>query len=178
MCSDYVYWAFWDFAICVRQKSQNNLSLLHWHQSSCTADNKSIRIEKAYLRNALKFSFNVVSSTQISFNILSKSVCDYIILPMEINSKCMHGLIVLAPGVPYPLKLSMSEVFPASRTNYSQPSVIPGAKVITWVSLSWPCDSSSSAWIKAMYMETVWNMRVNWMCDRLDAFTSEYYFSK
>lgn len=64
---------------------------------------------------------------------------------MEINSKYMHELIVLALSVPFALKLSMSEVFPGPRTNYSEPSAIPGAKVIMWVSLSWPYGSSSSA---------------------------------
>lgn len=59
---------------------------------------------------------------------LSKSVGDYILLPMEMNSKYMHELIVLALSVP--LKLSMSEVFPRPRTNYSQPLAVPGAKVI------------------------------------------------
>lgn len=42
----------------------------------------------------------------------------------------MHGLIVLAQTVPFPLKLSMLEVFPGLRTNYSQPSGVPKAKVI------------------------------------------------
>lgn len=49
---------------------------------------------------------------------------------MEINSKYMQELIVLAQSVSFPLKLSMSEVFPGPRTNYSQPSAIPEAKVI------------------------------------------------
>lgn len=61
----------------------------------------------------------------------SKQICVFIILPMEMNSKCMHGLIVLAQTVPFPLKLSMLEVFPGLRTNYSQPSGVPRAKVIT-----------------------------------------------
>lgn len=60
----------------------------------------------------------------------TKSVCDYIISPMEMNSKYMHVLIVLAESVPFHLKLSTSEVFPGPRTNYSEPSVVPGGKVI------------------------------------------------
>lgn len=42
----------------------------------------------------------------------------------------MQDLIVLAQCVPFPLKLSMSEVLPGRRTNYLEPSVVPGAKVI------------------------------------------------
>lgn len=64
---------------------------------------------------------------------------------MEMNSKYMHELIVLAQSVSFPLKASMSEVFSGPRTNYSEPSAVPGAKVIMWVSLSWPYGSSSSA---------------------------------
>lgn len=48
----------------------------------------------------------------------------------KINSKYMHELIVLAHSAPFPLKLCMSEVFPGPRTNYSEPSAVPGAKVI------------------------------------------------
>lgn len=55
---------------------------------------------------------------------------------MEMNSKYMHELIVLAQSVSFPLKASMSEVFSGPRTNYSEPSAVPGAKVITRVSLS------------------------------------------
>lgn len=49
---------------------------------------------------------------------------------MEINSKYMHEIIVLAQSVPFPLKQSMSEAFPGPRTNYSEPTDILGAKVI------------------------------------------------
>lgn len=68
--------------------------------------------------------------THTSLHVQSKYVCVSIISPMEINSKCMHGLIVLAQTVLFPLKLSMLEVFPGLRTNYSQPSGVPRAKVI------------------------------------------------
>lgn len=37
---------------------------------------------------------------------------------------------MLALTVMFPLKLSMSEVFPGRMTNYSKPSALPGAEVI------------------------------------------------
>lgn len=89
----------------------------------------------------------------------SKSVCDFIILPMEINSKYMHELIVLAQSLPFSLKLSMSEVFPGPGTNYSEPLVIPGAKVIMWVSLSWPHGSSSSV----TYLQELNHVEGDWV---------------
>lgn len=122
-------------------------SLLYRYQSSRKTVNKSVEIELNALKKQMLWN-SVSSSFSTCINLLkysSKSVCDYIILPMEMNSKYMHELIVLAQSVPFPLKLSMSEVFPGPRTNYSEPSAVPGAKVIMWVSLSWPYGSSSSA---------------------------------
>lgn len=101
---------------------------------------------------------------------------------MEINSKYMHKLIVLAQGVPFSLKLSMSEVFPGPRTNYSEPSAIPGAKVIMWVSLSWPYGSSSSATylqelnhVAGGCVKYVDKLSVS---KRFDSFLLKYYFYK
>lgn len=85
-----------------------------------------------------------------------KSLCDYILLPMEMNSKYMHELIVLA------LKLGMSEVFPGPRTNYSEPSAVPRAKVIMWVSPSWPYGppASSATYLQELNRaEAVWTKK-------------------
>lgn len=71
-----------------------------------------------------------VFSTEISLSVPAKCVCGCMMLPMEINSKCMHELTALARSLPFPLKPSMSEVFPGPRTNYLQPSAMPAAKVI------------------------------------------------
>lgn len=102
-----------------------------------------------------------------------KSVCARVISPMEMNSKHTHELTALAPGLPPPLKPSMSEVFPGPRTNYLQPPVTPAAKVIIGVSLSRPRRSSSSAthshgW-KARAQTCGWTQRV----ERSDAFATE-----